>query len=163
MKEIKCFSWICSHLFYQAELYRERKRILALKKLGFDVDLISKNVQMQHIENIKIGKGTYFNSGQIHAGPNSKIIIGNYCAIGYNVHIKSYTHSVRKPTGIEIEMKDKDIFIGDNTWICDNVYIKEGITIGNNVIIGANSVVTKNIDDFSVVGGCPAKELYNLK
>lgn len=37
------------------------------------------------------------------------------------------------------------------------VIIMPGVKIGNHVIIGANSVVTKDIPDYAVVGGSPAK------
>lgn len=104
-----------------------------------------------------IGKGTYFNSGQIHAGYSSKIIIGENCAIGYNVHIKSRTHDINCPTGENMTMIEKDIVIGNNVWIGDNVFIKEGVNIGDNIIIGANSVLTKDIPNNVIVAGYPAK------
>ncbi len=157
MKEIKLLSRLCSLIISQAELFRERKRIQYLNKFNIDGNKITKNVEIFNIENVSIGYGTYMNSGQLHAGPNSKIIIGKYCAIGYNVHIKSYTHDSNNPTGNNIKMTDKNIVIGDNVWIGDNVYIKEGLTIGNNVIIGANSVVTKSFSDSVVIAGSPAK------
>ena len=48
-------------------------------------------------------------------------------------------------------------FIGNDVWIGADVKIKSGITIGNGAVIGAGAVVTKNIPDFAVVGGVPAK------
>jgi maltose O-acetyltransferase len=163
MKEIRILSKFCSFLITQSDLYRERKRIQFLSRYKIDGSSITKNVEIFNIQNVSIGIGTYMNSGQIHAGPNSKIIIGNYCAIGYNVHIKSYTHDIEQPTGLNIKMSDRDIEFGNNVWVGDNVYIKEGITIGNNVIIGANSVVTRSFPDSVIIGGCPAKELNKLK
>lgn len=159
-KEIRIISRLCHLILRQAELYRERQRKTYLKKFNLDPDRIG-NVEIFHIENVSVGKGSYFNGGQIHAGPNSKITIGENCAIGYNVHLKSYTHHAARATGKDAQMVDKDIRIGNNVWIGDNVYVKEGVVIGNNVVVGANSVVTKNIEDGAVVGGCPAKPLYS--
>lgn len=159
-KEIKILSWLCHFFLKQAELYRMRKKCEYYKTYNIDFSKVQ-NVEIFHIENVFIGKGSYINSGQLHAGPNSKITIGKNCDIGYNVHIKSYTHNPLNPTGEKKDMIDKDIIIGDNVWIGDNVYIKEGITIGNNIIIGANSVVTKSFDSGSIIGGCPAKLLSN--
>ncbi|MBA2613515.1 MAG: acyltransferase [Bacteroidetes bacterium] len=160
-REIMFISKICHFIVKQAELYRRSQKNKELQKYGIDFNNIGK-VEIFHIENVKIGKGSYFNEGQIHAGPNSKISIGEDCAIGYNVHIKAFTHSINKPTGENIEVIEKDIIIGNNVWIGDNVYIREGIKIGNNVIIGANSVVTKDIESNTVVAGCPAKKIYML-
>jgi len=48
------------------------------------------------------------------------------------------------------------VSIGDGSWIGENVCIV-GATIGKNCVIGANSVVTKNIPDFCVAVGIPAR------
>ncbi|MDD3002699.1 MAG: acyltransferase [Candidatus Shapirobacteria bacterium] len=112
--------------------------------------------------NIFIGKNTYFNSGQIITGKNSKIIIGNWCAIGYDVKILSITHDVHNPTGKNKKILESDITIGNNVWIGSNVFIKEGIKIGNNAIIGANTVVTKNVSTNTIVGGVPAKLIRKI-
>lgn len=161
-KEIKLISRLCHLIMKQAELYRDRQRQIHLKNFNLDPGRIGQ-VEIFHIEHVSIGQGSYFNGGQIHAGPNSRITIGENCAIGYNVHLKSYTHHAAHATGKDAQMVDKDICIGNNVWIGDNVYVKEGVTIGNNVVVGANSVVTKDIADGLVVGGCPAKPLYSGK
>lgn len=50
-----------------------------------------------------------------------------------------------------------NLVIGDGTWIGTNVVIVGNIHIGKNCVIGANSVVTKDIPDYSVAVGIPAK------
>lgn len=47
--------------------------------------------------------------------------------------------------------------IGNAVWIGDNVIILSGVTIGNGAVIGAGSVVTKNILNYAVAAGNPAK------
>ena len=51
-----------------------------------------------------------------------------------------------------------DVTIGENSWIGENVCIS-GASIGKNSVIGANSVVTKNIGDYTVAVGSPAKPI----
>lgn len=164
MKEIFIFSWICSFIVQQAELRQERKRKDKLIKFGLNPENISREVNLINIQNIKIGNNTYMNSGQLFAGETASITIGDWCAIGYNVHVKAFTHDIKRPTGSNLIVGDgvleKDIIIGNYVWIGDNVFIREGIKIDDYAIIGANSVVTKNVSSHSVVGGVPAKPLY---
>lgn len=49
------------------------------------------------------------------------------------------------------------VTIGDDCWIGGNVTIMPGVTIGKGCTIGAGSVVTKDIPEFSVAIGSPAK------
>jgi len=150
---------LSAFIYQQAETYKKNKYKQVLKKYNFP-DTISHNVSLTNPGNISIGNNSYMNSGQIVAGEKSKVIIGDWCAIGYNVHIKAQTHDVNRPTGpcrkIGDGIKEEDIIIGNHVWIGDNVYIKEGVHIGDDVIIGANSMVTKDFGDNVIIGGNPA-------
>ncbi|MBB4823641.1 acetyltransferase-like isoleucine patch superfamily enzyme [Sporosarcina luteola] len=50
-----------------------------------------------------------------------------------------------------------DIIIGNDVWIGTNVVILPSVTIGNGAIIAAGAVVTKDVPDYAVVGGVPAR------
>lgn len=130
---------------YRAEAIR--------RKYGFE-DVRLGNVVVQG--NVRIGRGTYINSGQILTGANSKITIGEDCNIGYNVWISAITHPKEDPTNRDLPRKEADITIGSRVWIGINVVIREGVTIGDDAIIGANSVVTHDVEKGQVVGGVPA-------
>ena len=47
--------------------------------------------------------------------------------------------------------------IGNDVWIGAHAQIKSGIKIGNGSIIAASAVVTKDVPDYAIVGGVPAK------
>lgn len=49
------------------------------------------------------------------------------------------------------------MYIGDDVWIGTNVIILPGVNVGNHCIIGAGAIVTKDIPDYAIVGGNPAK------
>ena len=51
----------------------------------------------------------------------------------------------------------KEVSIGDDVWIGMRSIIMPGVRIGNGVVIGAGAVVTKNVPDFAIVGGVPAR------
>jgi maltose O-acetyltransferase len=109
--------------------------------------------------NVSIGQNTYINSARMTSGPNSKIVIGEWCAIGHNVTINSWTHDTELSTGHEgaRPSKEKDIIIGNHVWIGTNVFIREGVKIGDNTIIGANSLLICDVPDNAIFGGVPAK------
>lgn len=47
--------------------------------------------------------------------------------------------------------------IGHDVWIGERVIIKQGVTIGTGAVIGMGSVVTKDVEPYTIVAGCPAK------
>ena len=49
------------------------------------------------------------------------------------------------------------ITIGDDVWIGRRVMLLPGVSIGKGAVIGAGAVVTKDVPEFAVVGGVPAK------
>ena len=54
-------------------------------------------------------------------------------------------------------IKHAPITIKDKVWIGFNSIIMKGVTIGEGAVIGAGSVVTKDVPDYAVAGGNPAK------
>ncbi|GAL77632.1 acetyltransferase [Algibacter lectus] len=55
--------------------------------------------------------------------------------------------------------QSEGITVGNDVWIGMGAYIMPGVKIGNGAVIAANAVVTKNVDDYEVVGGVPAKHI----
>lgn len=55
------------------------------------------------------------------------------------------------------------IVINNKAWIGFNVIILKGVTIGEGSVIAAGSVVTKNVSDYTLVGGNPATFIKHLE
>ena len=113
----------------------------------------------------KIDKTSRIN-GKITIKGTGKVKIGKYCAIGWDVKILSSNHNVecinlsialQEKLGCDTFEIAKDVVVGNNVWIGDSVIILPGVNIGNGCIIGAGSVVTKDIPDYAIVAGNPAK------
>lgn len=120
---------------------------------------ISGQTILANNKNIYLGKGSSINGGQVRAGKHSKIVIGENCIFSYNVHIRTDMHV---HNNIQIPIKEQgiyeeDIIIGNDVWIGYGAQIMAGVKIGNGVIVAAGAVVTKNVEDYQIVGGVPAR------
>ena len=90
----------------------------------------------------------------------SKVICGNYVMFGPNVTIAGNDHRYDR-AGIPIIFSDRPepltTIIGDDVWVGANCSIKAGVKIGNGAIIAMGSLVLKDIPEYSIVGGVPAR------
>ena len=91
-----------------------------------------------------------------------KIIIGKNCSISQNVSIIAANHNIRKDQLIAKQPWDEEktgVIIGDDVWVGANVVILPGVKINTGAIIAAGSIVTKDVEEYSIVAGVPAKHL----
>lgn len=101
----------------------------------------------------------------VHIAAGEKIIIGDHVLIASKVFISDLNHGNYKgenpdsplTTPNSRKLSTNPIVIKDNVWIGEGVCIMPGVTIGYGCVIGALSVVTKNIPDYSIAVGSPAK------
>ena len=104
---------------------------------------------------IIIGDNFYMNSG-CHMLGNIKI--GKDVMIGPKTVIWGRDHgaSLKLPMKEQDHVK-QDIVVGDDVWIGANVSILKGVTIGSGAIVGAGSVVTKDVPEYAIFAGNPAR------
>jgi acetyltransferase-like isoleucine patch superfamily enzyme len=114
---------------------------------------------------LTIGDGTYIGRfGHIYA--TKKIRIGKKVLIADKVYISDNQHSYRDIQSPVIEQpvnQLNEVEIGDGSWLGENACII-GAKVGKNSVIGANAVVIKDIPDYCVAVGAPAKVIkrYNF-
>ncbi|SFD15874.1 acyltransferase [Flavobacterium phragmitis] len=94
--------------------------------------------------------------GKVEIALHDKVSIGKYVCINDGVIILSASHDVSDPLW---RHKKAPISIGDYAWIATNAIILPGVSIGKGAVVGAGAVVSKNVKDYAIVIGNPAKEI----
>lgn len=112
-----------------------------------------------------IADGTYIGRFS-HIYSTSLISIGEKVLMADKVYISDNLHGykdINLPIIDHPIEQQNEVFIGEGSWIGENVCIM-GASIGKHCVIGANSVVTKNIPNYCVAVGIPAKVIkrYNF-
>ena len=113
---------------------------------------------------LKIGDNVGINH-YCFIGVRGNVTIGNNVIFGPRVNVFSENHNFDK---LDIPIKHQgvtkeDTIIGNDVWIGANVSIMPGVRIGNGCVIAAGSVITKDVPNFSVAAGVPAKIIKNRK
>jgi Acetyltransferase (isoleucine patch superfamily) len=163
---------------------RSHKKIICGSGLSIEdncfIDALSKN-GMVIGNNFSLGRNSVIECTGVIRELGEGIIIGNDVGIAANAFI-----SVRGPVsigdktifgpGVKIFAENhkfhaldipiylqgatrKGIKIGEDCWIGANAVILDGVRIGNKVIVAAGAVVNKDVPDYAIVGGIPAKIL----
>ncbi len=111
---------------------------------------------------LSIGEGTSIGEmNNIRAG-GGRITIGKKCIFSQNINIIAANHLIKKEEMMIDQAWDTNknfVEIGDDVWIGTGVSILPGVKVGNGAIIAAGSVVTKDVDEYAIVAGVPAKLL----
>jgi len=125
---------------------------------------------------LNIEKGAYFANGAgITIGENSglgvncwvhgPLSIGDNVMMGPDVVILTCTHSIDR---LDVPMiaqgfRTGKVTIGNDVWIGMRSVIMPGVNIGNGAVVGAGAVVTKDVPDYAIVGGVPARVIKYRK
>lgn len=107
---------------------------------------------------LEIGSDCRINGPTISA--NNRVIIGNHCRIAPHVIIMDDDfHDVNNR---HAEGKGGQIIIKDHAWVATRAMVLKGVTIGRRAVVASGAVVTKDVPDYAVVAGVPAKIIRYL-
>lgn len=114
--------------------------------------------------NLKIGNNVWIWQN-LHISCIKSIVIEDSVMISRWVFIWDSFHDfsdINKPIKEQDMVYWGDVIIKEWSFIGINACIMPWVSIWRNSIVWANSVVTKNVPDYSVVGGVPAKVIKNI-
>ncbi|MGN0193670.1 MAG: acyltransferase [Pseudoramibacter sp.] len=106
---------------------------------------------------MKIGKDVFINSNLL-AMARGGVTIEEHVMIAANAQIITNNHD---PYDLQI-LTCRPILIKDHAWIGAGATILPGVCVGRHAVVGAGAVVTKDVPDFAVVVGSPAKVIKTL-
>lgn len=108
---------------------------------------------------LRMGSRVTINGNARIVADFGSIEMGSGIMIGPNVVIRSSNHqTARHDIPIwEQGQTGGRIVVGDDVWIGANAVIVAGVTVGSHVVVAAGAVVTRDVPDYAVVAGVPAK------
>jgi acetyltransferase-like isoleucine patch superfamily enzyme len=116
------------------------------------------------VGDVLIGDRTRIGISNTIIGP---VKVGNDVRLAQNVVLSGLNHNYTDTDSpIHAQgVSTKQIVIEDESWIGANVVIVPGVTVGKHCVVAGGSVVTKDIPEYSVAAGNPARILkqYNFE
>lgn len=110
-------------------------------------------------QNIFLGNNIYLVDTLINAGDKEgKVIIEDDVFFGHGVKLLARGHNYTKyNTQRQREVTQKPIHIKEGAWIASGAIILGGVIIGKHSVIAAGSIVNKDVPDYAIVAGNPAR------
>ena len=110
-------------------------------------------------ENIHIGSNVYLVDSLINAGEKEgKITIDDFVFFGHGVKILARGHDYTLFNQDRQQVvTEKPIHIKQGAWVSSGSTVLGGVTVGMHSVVAAGSVVVKDVPDYAIVGGNPAK------
>lgn len=110
-------------------------------------------------KNIQIGKDTVVGVGAFLDG-RAALVIGDHVNIASEVMIYNSEHDINSP---DFSATLGKVEVEDYTFVGPRAIILPGVKVGRGAVIGAGAVVTRDVPEFTVVGGVPAKIIGERK
>lgn len=147
-----------------------------IQRLRHNNNILSSEVPLCALKgnNINIGSGTQIDTltsidSYTYIGKNCTVTrskIGRYVSIGNNVTIGPGEHDLGRLSTSSLfyenpydELTQGECIIENDAWIGVDAIVMRGVRVGIGAAVAANAVVTKNVPDYAVVAGVPARVL----
>lgn len=143
---------ICPHIPF----WKLRRPLLRLGKMKIGKGtFIMRKCYFMNSNMLTIGRYSHINRGCL-IDARGRITIGDNVSISHNVNVVTGGHEAQSPhfTGIF-----RPIVIKDYAWLGVGCTVLQGVTIGRGAVVAAGAVVTKDVGDYEIVGGIPAKKI----
>ena len=135
-------------------------------KKGYRIECYPKFAGIELMPNIVFEDGVIIGNFLTILG-GATVQIGKDTILAGNVTLISENHGTDPEANIPYHaqtLSTGDVIIGEGCWLGQNVCVLPNVTIGKKCIVATSSVVTRNIPDYCIAAGIPAKIIkkYNF-
>ncbi len=120
---------------------------------------IHMGIRFFSLKNLAIGNDTIIGDHAFFDG-RAKLTIGDHVDMASEVMIYNSEHDLESDI---FKAREEPVEIGDYVFIGPRAIILPGVKIGKGAVVAAGAVVTKDVNDFEMVGGVPAKVIGERK
>lgn len=97
-------------------------------------------------------------------GGRKGIVVGEGSRIATRASLFAFDHGIAPDRFIRDQpVRSRGIVLGKDVWIGAGAIVTDGVTIGDHAVVGAGAVVTRDVSPYSVVGGSPARVLFDRR
>lgn len=101
----------------------------------------------------------------LHCTVIGPVSIGSHVNLAQGITVSALNHNF-DDTDLRIDQQGvstQEVCIADDVWIGANAVITAGVHIGRHAVVAAGAVVTKDVPEYCVVAGVPAKIIKRLR
>jgi acetyltransferase-like isoleucine patch superfamily enzyme len=107
---------------------------------------------------VVIGKNVSINPRVTIDGGSAGVSIGDDTRIAQGVAIYAFDHGIAPDRRVrEQPVRSRGVRIGRDVWIGAQAGVTDGVTIGDHAVVGMGAIVTRDVPDFAIVAGVPAR------
>lgn len=135
---------------------RRLRTFLARRALKMKIDrkaTLYRWRDLRHPQQISIGEGSIIGFWATIDARHG-VTIGEHVNLSSEVALWTLQHD---PNDRDFGVRGGPIVIDDFAWVSFRATILPGVRIGRGAVVAANAVVTKDVDDYAIVAGVPAK------
>ncbi|MCI0746947.1 MAG: hypothetical protein L0Y58_16210 [Verrucomicrobia subdivision 3 bacterium] len=137
------------------------RRQTALRRRGAQIQspsFMAPSVVNGNPARLEIGAGSFVGRVEIHL--HDRIQIGRNVVLNDGVRLLTGSHDVNDPN---FKLLTGPIVIGDYAWIAMGAVLLPGVMVGEGAVVGADAVVSKDVPDYTIMVGNPARPLNKTR